>query len=460
MIKKANNLIESRYKFDIWETRVFVSVLGKIQREDNDFKTYKITYREMIEMWGLPKTHSYKYLREAARKLMDQTVTIDYEDNGQSREKIYHLIRHVDVSSEDRPVGSQEYILVEIEPLMKPLLLQLQRNFTAYDLRYITKLGVYSIRIYELLKQYQSIGRRKFNVENLKEMFEISDAYPLFGNFYQKVIKPAIEEINEHSDIKIVEVEKIRDGRKITDLLFIFYSKTERELASVTGTEVRQAEIIFPSEDSYEKELPVTPHEEVGAFTDNTEIEHVLAQQFGIFGTSMKQLLAEYGSKEISKKIAYVQKLAAKNKNIENKAGYLMNALKHNFVDHDEMTEARKAEKIAARFSSRQCQEKIEAINIAEKDEINTRIRSLVQEHPEIRTQAMKEVEFSEKGRARLIQLEILEPDADVFRKDKELSTMVLLSIYSAHKQQFLDIVNKYRALREVELTKIVKIAE
>jgi Initiator Replication protein len=48
IIKKSNELIEARYKFDIWETRVFLSVLAQIQRTDEDFQEYKIIYKSII----------------------------------------------------------------------------------------------------------------------------------------------------------------------------------------------------------------------------------------------------------------------------------------------------------------------------------------------------------------------------------------------------------------------------
>ena len=37
VIKKSNQLIEARYKFDVWETRIFLSVLSNIKRDDEDF---------------------------------------------------------------------------------------------------------------------------------------------------------------------------------------------------------------------------------------------------------------------------------------------------------------------------------------------------------------------------------------------------------------------------------------
>jgi hypothetical protein len=42
IIRKANELVEARYKFDIWETRVFAHLLTLIKRDDADLKRYDL----------------------------------------------------------------------------------------------------------------------------------------------------------------------------------------------------------------------------------------------------------------------------------------------------------------------------------------------------------------------------------------------------------------------------------
>ncbi len=42
LIRKSNELVEARYKFDIWEVRVFAKALTLIKQSDVDFKTYDI----------------------------------------------------------------------------------------------------------------------------------------------------------------------------------------------------------------------------------------------------------------------------------------------------------------------------------------------------------------------------------------------------------------------------------
>ena len=68
----------------------------------------------------------------------------------------------------------------------------------SYDVRNILKLtSVYSIRIYELLKQYEGMidesklshTKRKFSIDELKKVLGIEDGeYQLYGHFKNKII--------------------------------------------------------------------------------------------------------------------------------------------------------------------------------------------------------------------------------------------------------------------------------
>jgi plasmid replication initiation protein len=147
-------------------------------------------------MFGLKSHRSYDLLREGAKKLMSKSFYVRYENNGKLREVQYHILRKIDYSVQGKEGREehQEYIDLTIEQEMKPFLLQLQKSFTTYDFQNITQLGVYSIRIYELLKQYESIGSRYLAFEELKRMMELEKEYALFGLFFQKIIlKPYIK---------------------------------------------------------------------------------------------------------------------------------------------------------------------------------------------------------------------------------------------------------------------------
>jgi len=53
LIKKSNDLVEGRYRFDIWETRVFTKMLTLIRMDDEDFKEYRIYLKDVVHDFGL-----------------------------------------------------------------------------------------------------------------------------------------------------------------------------------------------------------------------------------------------------------------------------------------------------------------------------------------------------------------------------------------------------------------------
>jgi plasmid replication initiation protein len=223
LIKKSNQLIEARYKFDAWETRMFLSVLAQIRKEDIDFQTYRIWYGDVIKVFGLKSNQSYALLREGAKSLMRQKFFVSSSDGGFERETAFHIIRTVNYLKEGQEgsgVEQQEYIDITVEPEMKPLLLQLQQNFTAYDLQNVAKLSPHSLRLYELLKQYERIGERTLEITYMRRILELEKEYPLFADFYKWLIKPAVRDITLYTDISVAEPEKIKDRKKVAALKF------------------------------------------------------------------------------------------------------------------------------------------------------------------------------------------------------------------------------------------------
>jgi plasmid replication initiation protein len=232
IIKKSNQLIEARYKFDVWESRMFLSVLSNIRKEDADFQTYRVRYRDIIKIFGLKSNQSYSFLREAAKSLMQKKFYISSTDNGFERETAYHIIRSVNYLKEGQSgegVEQQEYIDITVEPEMKPLLLQLQQNFTAYNIQNVAKLGASALRLYELLKQYERIGNRTMDIDHMKHILEMESEYPLFADFFKWFIKPAIRDINLYSDLQVEEPERIKQGKKVVSLHFVIRKKKDSE---------------------------------------------------------------------------------------------------------------------------------------------------------------------------------------------------------------------------------------
>ena len=210
LVRKSNDLVEAKYKFDIWETRVFTKMLTMVRMDDADFKDYRIYLSDVIDEFGLKSNKdAYQWLKRGARKLMTKIITVVRETEEGPME--FHTPIAVGVENPLNVEASNEdlsFIDVSFHPKMKPYLLALKSKFTTYDVQNILKLpSAYSIRIYELLKQYERIGKRKFEIQELKEIIgvieeveengrkKMIDNYPLYGNFRQRVLLKAQKDL-------------------------------------------------------------------------------------------------------------------------------------------------------------------------------------------------------------------------------------------------------------------------
>jgi plasmid replication initiation protein len=450
LIKKSNDLIEARYMFDIWETRFFLSILSQIHMDDVDFKTYRICYKDVVKTFGLKSNSSYENLRQAAKKIMNRKVAISYENSGVLRETLYHLIRKVDYmkeSEDGKHTENQEYVDVSVEPEMKPLLLQLQKNFTAYDLRNVVRLGVYPIRIYELLKQYQSIGHRMLTIEQLKKMFELTEEYPRYSNFYQKIIQPAINDINKHTDLCINDVQKIKEGKNIIGLRFVFRGKNQEDSQNepdltapkeTTGNLFQTFEVNSVGEG---KPIESAMEDDSAQEEEKNRLFSLYQQRINtdymVTPTVFLRALEDKTEEEVERAIRMTEQ-ARKNGEVKNLAGFFIDALRKKYTN-DKEDKARKAQILKDKIAL--IEEELEKYYAEQSQLINDKIRALREAQPSLTQETIDEIEqnpflkiFLEGKKAKLGK----ELTIEDYRQDVELRKLVKQGFIERFKEDFL----------------------
>ena len=312
-IRKSNDLVEAKYKFDIWETRIFTKMLTLIHRDDEDFKEYRVYLRDIVGEFGLEKNKdAYDYIRQGAKKLMKKTFYIPYEaEDGQKRMFETPVISSLDSAIlEDRTIANEHlYIGISFHPRMKPYLLQLKNKFTMYDVRNILKLpSVYSIRIYELLKQYESIGKRKLKIDELKDILGVENEYPKYANFKQRVIGKAQKDMEEHTDIMFT-FEEIKVSRAVTDI--IFYIKENPNF------------VIDKQKTKKEKQPKDTPK---NVIVDGFDDIYPLIEDY-VTEDKLKEWLRIHGEQKVKIAVKYLREKLRSDKKPTNPAAYLQKLL-------------------------------------------------------------------------------------------------------------------------------------
>lgn len=302
IIRKANELVESRYRFDIWETRVLAKMITLIDKSDADFQNYRIYLKDIQKEFGLEKNKdAYTRLKEGARRLMSRIVKISF--NSEEGEKV--LETPVIVGLETM-VERKSFIDVTFHPNMRPFLLQLKSKFLMYDIKNILRIpSVYSIRIYELLKQYEKIGQRSFRVTELKEILAIENQYKLYGHFKKRIILKAQEDLKSHTDIKFT-FEEYKKGRAVDKIKFLI-TKNNPDGEAVDDT---------PSTTTISNKTKSNRVEQV----------YTLVAAWGITKKTVESYVAKYDEEYILKRIKYVERqIETKRKNgksIDNIGGY------------------------------------------------------------------------------------------------------------------------------------------
>jgi plasmid replication initiation protein len=450
IIKKANTLIEARYRFDVWETRMFLSMLAGIRMEDDDFQPYRIWFRDVIKIFGLKSHQSYDLLRDASKSLMKKTFHVNYMDNGFVREKAYHIIRTTDYLKEGQTgtnIDAQEYIDITIDPEMKPLLLQLKSNFTAYDLRNVAKLGAQPIRLYELLKQFESLGERTLEIDTMKRILELDTEYKNVFDFYRYFIIPSLNEINKYTDINVYDHEKIKDGKRVTGLTFKLRRKSEEELTALRGTNSKAKktkQTALALEDNIEiqhSEWENPPSENDKLFT---MFYAKVVENLGVTPSVFMDLLKHHNEEQINQAIRITNRAKINGQIKSNVSGFFVKALKEGFTDQkEELAKKKMAETNNARPKSEK-----ELKQLAEKQEkekrINDKIRQIIEDNPNITKQAIealkedvlvqKIVELKENNFGRPL-------DIQDYRDDSVLMNAVRMKIVELKHEQFESII-------------------
>ena len=436
LIKKSNDLIEARYRFDIWETRVFTSILSEIEQQDEDFRVYRVYLRDIIKEFNINNGDAYELLRQATHSLMNKKLYVNYEHDGAIREKIYHIIRKADVMKsilDESRRKVNEYVDISIDPEMKPLLLELKSRFTTYDVQNVVKFkSSYTLRIYEHLKQYEKIGKRTLDIDYLKRIFELATEYPLFANFYQKVVNPAFRDINEFTDLTITRIEKIKAGKKVESLQFFFHSKSkENNKGTVKAVQAlkspQKVEII---EYGQKDQLFL-------------QFQSVVVGEFGVSPTVFLSELEHCTEGRLEQAIRVTRRAGQEGK-LKNPSGFFIEALRRAFTDPKEQQIKRGQAENERKMTLKQLEIQLKSLKEEHQAAINHKIRMLTEANSNITISAIEAIKEESKGYFALKGVQTDKLKLDDFREDKILRGMVILQIQAQNKDHFVEIDNVY----------------
>lgn len=222
LVVKDNALINASYYLSLTEQRLILLAIIQARAEkmtsSNEFKVKVSSY---INAYGVADATAYEAIQKATETLRTRYFTFERVVDGEPERVVSNWVQSIAYAE------NSSYIKIKFTDAVMPLVTQLEKHFTSYQLEQVKDLSsIYAIRLYELMMQWRATGKtQQIPIDELRHKLGIEpDQYQKMSNFKDKVLDFAINQINEHTDIK-ASYEQHKEGRSITGFTFTFKEK-------------------------------------------------------------------------------------------------------------------------------------------------------------------------------------------------------------------------------------------
>lgn len=218
LVYQHNSLIIASYDMSSLEQKLFLILLSTIKKDDDKVARTVFRVKDLAETMGITSQSLYRDLPKICKEIMKKVIEIK-QDNGSW--KMFSIISFAEYKSKEGKLS------LEVHKEAEPYLLKLKEMFTAYKLENVLDLkSKYSIRLYQQSKRCVYKGGEVINLADFRKMLKLEKkTYDRFDCITSKVLKPAIKEINDKTDIE-VKYETIKDGRKVCAIRLEIRNKT------------------------------------------------------------------------------------------------------------------------------------------------------------------------------------------------------------------------------------------
>jgi len=343
---------------------------------------HHIPLQKLAELVGYA-SHDMDYLKEASKGMMRCIVEWDVLDkDGSPQWGATALLAQATI---ERGVFTYAYSPELRRRLHNPAMyarldLSLQKRFHSK----------YGLALWELCADYLGAGREYGETPYIplyifrKLMGVTESAYPSFKRLNDKVINPAVEEINDVSDFRVV-VDYRREGRKVTAL------KCKIRRKALLAEAQPEQKTLFPELN----DMPLVVKELRDAGIAAQDAIEIWQTGFGYvhekvrpehIGEDPEAAFADY----IREKIHLLKRRQASSK-VESATGFLLQAIKDNWAN-PEFAETRKQHAEQKQQHTRQQRQhenealkhRQEALKNTRDDAIRQRCKALVEASPEL----------------------------------------------------------------------------
>ena len=396
---KHSAAIQIENHMTLLQRRAWNALLYNAYNELGMKEEHQITLQYLAQLVGYD-SHDMEYLKEASIAMLRCIVQYNVlgKDGSLERWGATALLAQADIQKK-KGLFIYAYSPELRRRLHNPemyarLDLDLQKQFDSK----------YALALWELCTDYLGSGRECgetpfIPLETFRRLMGITEGmYPVFMRLNEKVIKPAIIEVNRVSDFQVT-LDCQRQGRKVTALKFKM-----RRVAILPEPHGEQRALFPDLED-----IPVIVKELKDAGLSTQDALEIWQLGFAYINEDVRPTepgedVAAAFVQYVREKIHLLKRHQASGK-VANSTGFLLQAIRQNYAN-PEFTQALQREASAARQQGKQRrEEQVKAFKLQKADIEKTRDRELDElrdqvaaESPDVLEQAVTELLVDDKG--------------------------------------------------------------
>ena len=239
-IVQDNDLIAASYKLDIDEMRLLNLALTKVDSRKPNIGMLTIFPDEFAKMFNLNSKNIWRNMKNAVIGLRRKPIILRVKDEN-GKEKIRDLAWLDEAVYYTKQEDSSK-IEIEFSRKIEPYLFDLKGNFTKVNFEYASRLTTpFSFRLYQWLVREHRIKQGQYyeltmTLEDIKVSAQLSNSYPVWGDFKKFVISPAVDAINQKTNLS-VNYEVVKRGNKIHSLTFTYIDEMAKTAEALENGE-------------------------------------------------------------------------------------------------------------------------------------------------------------------------------------------------------------------------------
>lgn len=302
-LKKHAATIHCSNTLSLLQRKISNALLYHAYKELMLKEEHEITVKQLCRLIGY-QGNNHAAIKEALKGLISTIIEWNVIDDNTGSENWTASSIIASVSLEG-PLCYFAY-----SPRMKQLL-HSPSMFGKIDLVIQSKFrSSYGLALYENCIRYRGLPHTKwFDMELFKKLMGVpAGMYDVFRDFKRRVLDKAIDEVNTHSDL-LISADYGKEGRKVVKVRFLLKDRAKRtRLGNKTVVFAKKANVI------------------------DTELTHVLNNDFGLTPEQVEQLLSSYEPAFIEEKVAIIKASKPYQQGkIDNLSAYMISAVKNDF---------------------------------------------------------------------------------------------------------------------------------